>query len=62
MWMVEEKLIKRARENSSSWNKNIKISKTVNSEKFINISELQRLMLNLVKKRRGSKLKSGKRS
>lgn len=60
--MVEEKLIKRARENSSSWNKNIKISKTFNSEKFINISELQRLMLNLVKKRRGSKLKSGKRS
>ena len=60
--MVEEKLIKRARENSFSWNKNIKISKTFNLERFINILGLQRLMLNLVKKRRGSKLKNGKRS
>jgi len=42
----EEKLIKRTKENNSFWNKNIKISRTLNSEKFINILELQRLTPN----------------
>lgn len=54
--------MKKVRENNSFWNKNIKISRTFNSEKFINILELQRLTLSLVMTKRKSKLKNGKRS
>lgn len=60
--MEEEKLIKKTKENNSSQNKNIRISKILNSEKFINILEQLRLTQSLMIKRRGNKLKNGKRS
>lgn len=60
--MEEEKLIKKTKENNSSQNKNIRISKILNSEKFINILEQLRLTQTLMIKRRGNKLKNGKRS
>lgn len=60
--MEEEKPIKKTKENNSSQNKNIRISKILNSEKFINILEQLRLTQSLMIKRRGNKLKNGKRS
>lgn len=42
IWVEEEKLIKKIKENNSSQNKNIKMSKILNSEKFISILEQQR--------------------
>lgn len=46
IWVVEEKLIKKIKENNSFQNKSIKISKILNSEKFISILEQQKPILN----------------
>lgn len=44
--MAEEKPTKREKEKSFSWNKNIRISKKLNLEKFISILEQQRPIQN----------------
>jgi len=58
----EEKNIKKIKENNSSSNKNIKISKELKLEKYINILDKLKPTLTYLKNKRKSKLKNGKKN
>lgn len=58
----EEKNIKKIKENNSSQNKNIKISKEQKSEKYINILDKLKPTLIYLKNKRKNKFKNGKKN